>query len=178
MLKNWIKNGFARWQVCRGKAVDIWSTGRYPANVLSNLCDNEFVFDGVQCGSMEGFLQSLKTKDEGYQLQICRMGGRTAKKEAEGVRLFSWRERQTVYWKGKTMPRQSEEFALLVREAYKAMFEQNQRFHDALLATKGKRLYHSRGGDDTTQTILTEKEFCKILTALREDRDVNCVIFK
>ncbi|MBO4599746.1 MAG: hypothetical protein J5641_03300 [Bacteroidales bacterium] len=174
MLKNWIKNGFARWQVCRGKAVDIWSTGRYPANVLSNLCDNEFVFDGVRCGSMEGFLQSLKTEDEDYQLQICRMGGRVAKKEAEDVRLFSWRERQTLYWKGKAMQRQSEEFAQLVREAYRAMFEQNQRFRDALLATKGKRLYHRRGGDAPAKTILTEKEFCEILTELREGRTVKC----
>ena len=177
MLKRttlWIRNRLVRRQVCRGKAVDIWSTGRYPANVLSNLCDNEFVFDGVQCGSMEGFLQSLKTEDEDYQLQICRMGGRAAKKEAEDVRLFSWRKRQTVYWKGKAMHRQSEEFALLVREAYKAMFEQNQCFREALLSTKGKRLYHSRGEDDPTKTILTEKEFCEILTELREKRSAKC----
>ena len=37
--------------------LDIRSNGLYPSNVLSNLCSNAFVFDGVECGSMEGFLQ-------------------------------------------------------------------------------------------------------------------------
>ena len=149
--------------------MDIWSTGRYPANVLSNLYDNEFVFDGVQCGSMEGFLQSLKTEDEDYQLRICRMGGRVAKKAAEDVRLFSWRERQTVNWKGKTVQRQSGDFARLLREAYRALFEQNQCFRNALLSTKGMRLYHSRGEHNPQKTILTENEFCELLTELREE---------
>lgn len=42
--------------------LDIHSKGLYPSNVLSNLCDNGFCFDGIVCGSMEGFLQSLKAK--------------------------------------------------------------------------------------------------------------------
>ena len=46
-----------------GKAVDIWSTKPYPANVLSNLHPNAFEIDGIKCASMEGFLQSLKKKD-------------------------------------------------------------------------------------------------------------------
>ena len=32
--------------------LDIRSNGLYPSNVLSNLCSNAFVFDGVECGSM------------------------------------------------------------------------------------------------------------------------------
>lgn len=40
--------------------LDIRSNGLYPSNVLSNLCSNRFGFDGMMCGSMEGFLQSLK----------------------------------------------------------------------------------------------------------------------
>ena len=38
--------------------LDIRSNGLYPSNVLSNLCSNGFRFDGMVCGSMEGFLQS------------------------------------------------------------------------------------------------------------------------
>lgn len=60
--------------------LDIRSNGLYPSNVLSNLCSNAFVFDGVECGSMEGFLQSLKCKDEERQKQICAMKGGEAKK--------------------------------------------------------------------------------------------------
>lgn len=58
---------------------DIRSNGLYPSNVLSNMCDNAFVIDGVQCGSMEGFLQSLKCQDTVRQrliLYFCKMFGR------------------------------------------------------------------------------------------------------
>ena len=49
-----------RWELRRGRALDIWSTGEYPADVLSNLCSNRFRLDGIECQSMEGFLQSFK----------------------------------------------------------------------------------------------------------------------
>ena len=37
--------------------LDIRSNGLYPSNVLSNMYSNGFLFDGMECGSMEGFLQ-------------------------------------------------------------------------------------------------------------------------
>lgn len=37
--------------------LDIRSKGLYTSNVLSNLCSNGFLLDGMVCGSMEGFLQ-------------------------------------------------------------------------------------------------------------------------
>ena len=43
--------------VWRGKAINIGINNDYPADVLSNLSDNAFLFDGIPCGSMEGFLQ-------------------------------------------------------------------------------------------------------------------------
>lgn len=49
------------------------------------------------------------------------------------------------------------------------MADQCPLFRDALLSTGGKRLYHSMGNPDATQTILTEKEFCSILTELRKE---------
>ena len=61
--------------VAIGKAIDIWSTKPYPANVLSNLHPNAFEIDGIECASMEGFLQSLKQKDIQEQCEICRFIG-------------------------------------------------------------------------------------------------------
>ena len=55
--------------------LDIFSDGLYPSNVLSNLCSNGLRFDGIVCGSMEGFLQSLKRKVLDKQRQICSMIG-------------------------------------------------------------------------------------------------------
>lgn len=68
-----------KWQIWRGQAIDIWSKNAYPADVLSNLCSNGFRFDGVVCGSMEGFLQSLKQQDINKQRQICSMKGKKSK---------------------------------------------------------------------------------------------------
>lgn len=43
-----------------GFAIDIKSSGKWPGNALSNFCRHEFDFEGMRCGSMEGFLQAIK----------------------------------------------------------------------------------------------------------------------
>lgn len=156
-----------KWQVFRGKAIDIWSRDGYPSDVLSNLCSNGFRFDGMVCGSMEGFLQSLKYKDPGKQRQICSMKGRNAKKAT----CTGWQTDQIVWWKGQPVDRQGEDYAKLVRKAYQAMFEQSERFRTALMSTRGKTLYHSRGESNPYNTILTEAEFCTILMDIRDAYD-------
>lgn len=158
---------YIKWLVWRGKAVDIWSKSDYPADVLSNLCSNGFRFDGMVCGSMEGFLQSLKQKDKDKQRQICSMKGKNAKKMTSA----GWQTEQIVWWKGVAIDRQSEEYGQLVRRAYQAMFEQNERFRTALMATRGQILFHSRGESNPFKTILTEDELCTILTEMRDNYD-------
>ncbi len=122
-----------RWQVWRCQAIDIWSKNAYPADVLSNLCSNGFRFDGVVCGNMEGFLQSLKQQDLNKQRQICSMKGRNAKKHTS----TGWQTDQIIWWKGKAIDRKGQEFTTLVHQAYNAMFEQSERFRTALMATRG-----------------------------------------
>ena len=145
---------YARWLVRRGKAVDIESSGAYPANVLSNLCGNKFEIDGFQCGSMEGFLQALKFSDKQTQHQVCQMKGIRAKRKSSNA----WQARQQLYWNGTAIDRGSEAFQQLIRRAYRALFEQNERFRNALLLTRA---------------ILTEQEFCQILTELRDQADTT-----
>lgn len=158
---------YVKWLVCRGKAIDIWSKSKYPADVLSNLCSNEFRFDGMICGSMEGFLQSLKQKDKDKQRQICSMEGKDAKKMTSA----GWQTDQMIWWKGVAIDRQSEDYMQLVRHAYQAMFDQNERFRTALMSTRGRTLCHSRGESNPFKTILTERELCQILTELRDNYD-------
>lgn len=152
-----------KWQVWRGKAIDIWSKAPYPANVLSNLHDNNFCFDGVECGSMEGFLQSLKQKDIDKRCHVCCMSG----KEAKRMTNADWQVNQTVWWKGRAIDRQGNDYQQLIFRAYLSMFVQNEPFRTALMETCGKILYHSQGESDSRKTILTEQEFCEILTRLR-----------
>lgn len=160
-----------KWQVFRGRALDIWSRAPYPSNVLSNLCSNGFKFDGVLCGSMEGFLQSLKQKDINKQCQICSMKGANARKKS----VTSWQTDQTIWWKGRAINRQSPEYTLLVRDAYQAMFDQNERFRTALMQTRGLKLVHTRGEENTFKTILTSTEFCGILEDLRREYDERLI---
>ena len=150
--------------------LDIRSNGLYPSNVLSNMCSNGFRFDGMLCGSMEGFLQSLKRKETDKQRQICSMKGGNARK----MSVTSWQTDQIVWWKGTAINRQSKEFQDLIRKAYKAMFEQNECFRIALLSTCGTKLYHCRGEQDSYKTILTESEFCSVLTEMRDSYNMNC----
>ena len=84
--------------------LDICSNGLYPSNVLSYMCSNGFRFDGMVCGSMEGFLQSLKRKELDKQRQICSMKGGNARK----MSVTSWQTDQIVWWKGEAIDRQSE----------------------------------------------------------------------
>lgn len=163
-----LRNFYIKWQVWRGKALDIWSKSPYPANVLSNLCSNGFRFEGVLCGSMEGFLQSLKYQNIDKQRQICSMKGKNAK----NMTSTHWQTDQIVWWKGIAINRQSQEFQDLIRRAYQAMFEQNERFRIALMSTRGMKLYHSQGEQNSFKTILTESEFCSTLTEIRESFDV------
>lgn len=163
-----LRNFYIKWQVWRGKALDIWSKSPYPANVLSNLCSNGFRFEGVLCGSMEGFLQSLKYQNIDKQRQICSMKGKNAK----NMTSTHWQTDQIVWWKGIAINRQSQDFQNLIRRAYQAMFEQNERFRIALMSTRGMKLYHSQGEQNSFKTILTESEFCSTLTEIRESYDV------
>lgn len=149
--------------------LDIRSNGLYPSNVLSNLCSNGFRLDGMVCGSMEGFLQSLKRKELDKQRQICSMKGGNARK----MSVTSWQTDQVVWWKGQAIDRQSEEYQRLIRRAYQAMFEQSERFRAALMQTRGITLVHTSGEPSSYKTILTPSEFCGILMDLRDSYDLR-----
>ena len=147
--------------------LDIRSNGQYPSGVLSNLCSNGFRFEGMVCGSMEGFLQSLKQKDRDKQRQICSMKGGNARKHS----VTSWQTDQIVWWKGQAIDRQSKEYQKLLRRAYQAMFDQSERFRAALMQTRGITLVHSSGEENPYKTILSKNEFCQILTEMRDNYD-------
>lgn len=145
--------------------MDIGSGNKWPANALSNFAPHHFVIDGVECHSMEGFLQGLKFKEPDLQATVCLLVGRVAK--FRGKKKAWWRT-QTLWWKGEPMPRQGEEFQKLLDQAFEAMAQQSESFRKALLASGDAVLKHSIGKSDPTHTVLTVKEFCSRLTKLRE----------
>ena len=143
--------------------MDIRSGAGFPAGNLSNFHPHPFVVDGVECASMEGFLQSLKFKNVEIQREICKLVGKAAK--VRGLNK-AWYKEQILYWQGQAIKRDSQEYQLLLDKAYSAL-AQNENFRKALLATQNATLTHSLGQKDPKRTILSKKEFCSRLTKLR-----------
>lgn len=144
--------------------MDIGSGTGFPTATLSNFAPHPFVIDGVECNSMEGFLQSLKFSNPDMQKEVCKLVGKAAKFKGKKKK---WFKTQTLYWQGKEMARDSEEYQILLDRAFNALSE-NKGFRAALLATGNSVLTHSIGKTKITETVLTRQEFCSRLTKIRE----------
>ena len=144
--------------------MDIGSGSGFPGGTLSNFAPHPFVIDGVECNSMEGFLQSLKFSNPEMQAEVCKLVGKAAK--FKGKKKKWWRT-QTLYWQGVEIARSSEEYQVLLDRAFDAL-AQNSGFRAALLATGNSVLTHSIGKTKITETVLTRQEFCSRLTKIRE----------
>lgn len=142
---------------------DYRSTGL--AHRLSNLCNYQFTLDGIICDSMEGFLQSLKFKDELDAARLRRMYGTKCFKEGQAGN--GWKIGQVLWWNGKGYQRSSKEYALLIERAYNALFEQNEVFSDALFMSRFCELRHDFGKVDMMDSVLTRIEYIYNLYRLR-----------
>lgn len=147
-------------------AIDIISSSDDPiASDLSNFANHPFVIDGVECGGMEGFLQSLKCISIKEQVRVAALYGKAAKEE--GADRDLWRISGRVYWQGRCYKRNSNEFDLLIRRAYDNMYESNESFRKALRESGDRPLLHTIGKHGKRSTILTEEEFISNLIRLR-----------
>lgn len=144
--------------------MDIGSGTGYPAGTLSNFAPHPFEIDGVQCNSMEGFLQALKFESVDMQKHVCTLVGKAAKFKGKKKK---WFQKQELYWLGTVYKRDSDEYQNLLNRAYNQLYK-NEGFRKALEATKGCVLTHSIGKNKINETVLTTSEFCRRLTYLRD----------
>lgn len=144
--------------------MNIQSGHGYPNSALSNFAPHKFIFEGIECNSMEGLLQSFKFKNPEMQKEICKLVGITAKRVGSKK---GWKRDQTLYWKGKAYKRGSNEYQELLDRAYDALFT-NESFKKALKASGDCVLTHSIGRTNPKETILTQREFCSRLMKLRD----------
>ena len=150
------------------KIIDIHSRGEYPSCALSNFANYEFSVDGVPCGSMEGFLQSLKFKSAFKQRKICLLYGSQAKNSTKhSLAQLRWRLTKTLYWQGIPISRTSRQYSELLDRAYNEL-SKNEVFMKALSATEGSTLVHSIGKTDPRKTVLTEDELVSRLMKIRK----------
>ncbi len=144
--------------------MNIGSGSGYPASSLSNFTPHPFVIDGVECASMEGFLQALKFSNPDMQVEVCKLVGRAAKFKGKKK---NWYRTQTLYWRGQEFEREGQPYQDLLDNAF-TQLNKNTKFRKALLATGKATLTHSMGNKDPKKTVLTTREFCSRLTMLRD----------
>ena len=142
--------------------MDIRSGKTYPSRALSNFAPHPFEMDGVECASMEGFLQSLKFKNPDMQKEVCKLVGFAAKKKGKKK---NWD--RILWWQGKEYDRFGDEYQELLDRAYLAL-SKNSKFRKALEASGDAVLTHSIGKRKKKDTILTASEFCGRLMKIRE----------
>lgn len=145
--------------------MNISSENSWPAKSLSNFTGHRFIFDGIECGSMEGLLQSFKFKDVNIQKEVCKLVGLGAKRRGS-KRNKAWKSVQKLWWAGVEFDRHGKEYQDLLDRAYEALFL-NDKFQKALLATGNSVLTHTIGKNSKSDTVLTVSEFCSRLMALR-----------
>ena len=109
--------------------MDIGSGSGFPSATLSNFAPHPFVIDGVECNSMEGFLQSLKFSNPEMQKEVCKLVGKAAK--FKGKKKKWWRT-QILYWLGTEIPRDSEEYQKLLDRAFNPFNRQNKNYRNRL----------------------------------------------
>lgn len=132
---------------------------------LSNFYPYPFIMDGVECGSMEGWFQSIKFSDPDEQSAVATLTGYDAYKIGQSAN--NWRDAQILWWRGKEYPRASRAYKDLVQRAYDECFNANQRMQDMLLQTGADVLTHVIGNHDQTMTVLTETEYIFNMYRLR-----------
>ena len=145
--------------------MDIGSGSGWPSAALSNFAPHPFVIDGIQCNSMEGFLQSLKFSNPDMQVEVCKLVGKAAKFKGKKKK---WWKTQILFWQGKEFKRDSQEYQELLDKAFMEL-SKNTSFQKALLATGTATLTHEIGKTKITETVLTRQEFCGRLMAIRSE---------
>lgn len=154
---------FVEAHIARSDTVDINSRASGAAGRLSNYTERHFIFDQVECHSIEGVLQSLKCPDAAVQKEICLLVGGWAGKAGKA---YDWRQDQTLYWQGKPYQRQSEDYAKLLDRLYDAVFQQDAGFRADLESLRGQRIDHRMGLTNPAETVLTRMEFVRELQRL------------
>lgn len=146
-------------------AINISSTNKGAAAALSNFTPHPFIFDGVICNSMEGFLQSLKFENPEMQAHVATLVGRKAKFKGKKKK---WYTTQTLYWKGISYKRDSKEYTELIERAFDA-YAKNTKIQKILLSTNNAVFEHSMGNRKKNRTVLTSTEFVSNLTRIRNN---------
>ena len=136
------------------------------SRVLSNLYPMSFKFRGKKVNSIESVLQGIKYKNKKTQAKVFGYSGVDAYHTRACNSFDFWGNDGVLYWQGKPIKRESEDYQNFVDELYLSVFK-NPLYFRALIATDDKYLLHHIGRVDPKETVLTRYEYESRLYALQ-----------
>lgn len=136
------------------------------SRVLSNLYPMSFKFRGKKVSSIESVLQGIKYKNKRTQAKVFGYSGVDAYHTRACNSFDFWGNDGVLYWQGKPIKRESEDYQNFVDELYLSAFK-NPLYFRALIATDDKYLLHHIGRVDPKETVLTRYEYESRLYALQ-----------
>ncbi len=136
------------------------------SRVLSNLYPMSFKFRGKKVSSIESVLQGIKYKNKKTQAKVFGYSGVDAYHTRACNSFDFWGNDGVLYWQGKPIERESEDYQNFLDELYLSVFK-NPLYFRALIATDDKYLLHHIGRVDPKETVLTRYEYESRLYALQ-----------
>ena len=136
--------------------------GMYP-KLLSNLFPYKFKFKGYTLNSIECFFQGIKFKDKKLQKKLFKYSGKEAL-VLQRASLYNWKETGIIYWRGKEIKRDSDEYDNLIDELYISAI-QNEFYRNVIKNCK-LPIVHFIGEKSKSETVFTKYEFEYMLNCL------------
>lgn len=131
---------------------------------LSVFSKFSFAIDGVNCISIESFLQSLKFKNIKKQKSICDMPPEQARKL--GNKKKWWKRTGNLWWKGNKIKRSSSEYQVLLNRVFGELYKNND-FTRILLNCENIEILRTANTTNSQNVILSEDEFVSRLVNMR-----------
>ncbi len=148
---------------------DISDERGFPFGMLDPSAPVRFEIDGMECASLDGFVQSLKFERIKDQKNITKRVGNDAKKRGKDKDTAANQKADRIlWWQGESFKRNSKKHKNLLARVFREM-ARNPRYQEALMATQDSDFTHSKGKSFQKDTLLTRKELIDNLKELRAE---------
>jgi len=131
--------------------------------LLSNLTNRPFEIDGQMCASVEAFFAGIL-----FPFDDPRRKRAFASCYGYSQKMVKEAGKSGAYWNNTKFNYGSKEHKDLVKRALLECTLQNPDRYKALMDTKGLRLVHETGTIEDPFSFLSRKEFCEIMTNIRD----------
>lgn len=125
-----------------------------------------FNFQGHEIASVNSFLLAVKSNNIEEQKKLFLVPDDKISEIAKSVKLHY--TPRILYWNGESFSRDSEKYQNLLKKVYKARFDNDLEFRNAIRISKHFKLCHTIGKDDIGDTVLTRSEFINHIKSLEK----------